>query len=242
MLMFEGTVSAVVRLCGLRIVKGAALLLTVLVVMATALYYFRNYGEDVALRLTNQLIPPLTSEVGDGMVVAPSIAGLRKVRLLEQFHYLQQLKLHHFMALRLFYANLFVCISMAMVAGFLGTACLALITRDGWSQTSGWIQVSFILFAALAVYYTALPKLFRQEENISENKQLFVTYSNLQQDILTLVRVGCVPPKESKDDCVAGFIGTIDARIQAVNRIAIGFDSTGLVRQTAPLSQALAGK
>jgi hypothetical protein len=131
---------------------------------------------------------------------------------------------HHGAVMAFFYKAYYMSIVMVMVAGIIAALTLFFIAQDGWSDTNPYVKTIFLVMAGAAAYYGLFPPVFQQQQNISDNKALFLAYKALENEVisypLTLMNIkgeGKTPPQ---------FITYVDSEMGRLGNIAIGFDYT----------------
>lgn len=139
---------------------------------------------------------------------------------------------HHLAVLEYFYINYFRAIVIGASLGAVAGVCLFYIVNKGWSNANNYIIVAWVFSTVTAAYYFSYVTIFRQQENIADNKALYLQYVGLGNEILTYCATGtsdypiaassAQPPQLT----VELYAHQIDARMAAINNIAIGFDYT----------------
>ena len=117
-----------------------------------------------------------------------------------------------------------MALTIAPAAAVVAAAMLLFITREGWDRTSPFVKSTFITATAIAAFYGPFPSLFKQDENATENSNLYVAYINVEQEILSFLATGSIQSKNSMT--IKDFIHQVDKRLVELNKVAIGFDKT----------------
>lgn len=157
--------------------------------------------------------------VADLRTPAPEIR-----RLGTQFDVIQRRRKVHGEVAVYFYARYYMALTIASVAGLLAAAMLVHITRVGWVQAHRYVRITFGVAAATAAFFGAFPTMFRQPENIADNAALYLSYANLENEVLSYLATGedrtgqPLPPKD--------FVHALDRRLAELNQIPIGFDAS----------------
>lgn len=125
-----------------------------------------------------------------------------------------------------FYAQQYMALMIASAAGLLTAGMLVQITRVGWGQAHPYVRVTFGVATAAGAYFGALPTMFRQSENISDNAALYVNYTNLEHEVLSYLATG--EDTQGQPQTPRAFVHTLDKRLSALHRIAVGFDGSKL--------------
>jgi hypothetical protein len=169
-------------------------------------------------------LQPITC-VGDTTLDLPATvqaAEAEKARLAGQFREIRGRMNFHFDVLATFYKNYFSTIILAGVLASIAAIALLFITSDGWQHSSPYARTIFLVATVSAAYCAAFPSIFQQQQNIDDNKNLYLEYVALTNEICSYATTG-EPVDNSKKDARA-FIHYVDSQLQQFDRIAIGFD------------------
>jgi hypothetical protein len=149
----------------------------------------------------------------------------QEVRLKTQYLEARGRAVHHLDVMIFFFANYYRAISMMMILGGIAGVALFFIANKGWSNANAYVINIFITATALTAYFGAYPSVFKQQDNISDNKRLYLQYVALGNEIGSYGATGAsYLPKENAT--ANDFIHHIDDQLAAVNDIAIGLDSS----------------
>lgn len=123
-----------------------------------------------------------------------------------------------------FYVNYFISIVMVMTAGVIVALTLFFIAQQGWTNTKSYVRSIFLVTSAYAAFYGLFPPVFQQQQNIVDNKDLFLKYKALESEVesysVTLV-TNKNEPKNARE-----FITYVDSEMSRLGNIALGFDIT----------------
>lgn len=165
---------------------------------------------------------------------APQIESFEKVqanemeraRLKDQLTLARERSKHHLTIAVYFFSNYYMAILQAFIMGAVAAVALFFITKVGYSQASPNVVTVFITATVLATAYGAFPTVFRQPDNVAENKALYLRYIALQNEMLTYAATGL--DNSAKKVPAAEYISHIDKELNKANNVAIGFDATKL--------------
>ena len=138
---------------------------------------------------------------------------------------------HYLIVMEDFYVNYFSSIVMFSITGAIAAICLALISKKGWDQVSEHVITTFLVMSAVTAYYGAMPSSFQQQQNIGDNKVLYLKFVALENEVLSYAatggRTGLKDQAENEKAkiSVKDFIYYVDQQL-AQDNIAIGFDSS----------------
>lgn len=149
---------------------------------------------------------------------------IERFRLQDQLHLIRERANHHLTVSVYFFSNYYMAIIQAFVMGGIAAVALFSITKVGYSQANQNVVTVFVTSTALATIYGAFPSVFRQSDNVSENKMLYLKYIAMQNDMLTYAATGL--NSSLKKATAAEFISFIDKELNNTNNVAIGFDAT----------------
>jgi hypothetical protein len=145
-------------------------------------------------------------------------------RLDEQLAGIRARRNHHGAVMAFFFKAYYMSISVVMVAGLVAALALFFIAQNGWSGTNLYVKTIFLVMTAVTAYYGLFPSVFQQQQNISDNKSLFLAYKALENEVisypLTLTNVN------GEEKSATQFITYVDSKMNTLGNIAIGFDYT----------------
>jgi hypothetical protein len=145
-------------------------------------------------------------------------------RLAGQFQEIRGRMNFHFDVLATFYKNYFSTIILAGVLASFAAIALLFITSDGWQHSSPYARTIFLVATASATYCAAFPSIFQQQQNIDDNKGLYLEYVALTNEMCSYASTGETP--DNNQPTAKTFIHSVDTRLKDLNKIAIGFDIT----------------
>lgn len=150
-----------------------------------------------------------------------------KQRLRSQYAEIRGRMLHHLEIMAGFFANYYMAINMVSLLGAVSGICLFYIANKGWAGASPFVITVGVYTTVAAAYYLSFVTVFKQQENISDNKFLYLQYVALGNELLSYCATGTseVTPPETPE----AFIRRMDKRMAMTNNIAIGFDYTKIV-------------
>ncbi|HKR11438.1 MAG TPA: hypothetical protein VJT15_05235 [Pyrinomonadaceae bacterium] len=145
-------------------------------------------------------------------------------RLKEQLQIIRDRGKHHGDVMAFFYVNYYVAIVLVMTAGMLVAITLFFIAQAGWTGSNSYVRAAFIVGSAYVAFYGLFPPVFQQQKNIADNRELFLRYKSLENELnsypLTLLTLKGAPAEPRH------FINHIDAELDRLGNIALGFDIT----------------
>lgn len=143
-------------------------------------------------------------------------------RLTEQLEELRKREDFHAEVMVFFYARYYMAIIMFPLLGAVSAIMLFFISKKGWGAAKDQLIAVFIVASAAAIYFGAIPAVFRLEDNIGDNKNLLLQYKGLDNELVSfLVTQEDVTGKISNSNT---FIHHVDDQMAKLNSLAVGFD------------------
>lgn len=153
-----------------------------------------------------------------------------KERLNQQFDEIQSRIKSHSDVMIYFYKQSYVCGSMSLALAITSALCIFFISRDGWEKANNGLINAFLVTTSAAFVYNQIPVIFKQENNITGNRTLYLEYVALRNEFLSYAATGGTIGGDTKQPSVFNaidtnqFIHQIDRRLAELNQIAIDFD------------------
>jgi len=163
-----------------------------------------------------------TDASGGSPTPTPTPTEGENARLKAQLQIIRDRSRHHGNVEAYFYVNYFVSIVMVMTAGLIAAISLFFIAQAGWNTANSYVRAAFIVASSYAAFYGLFPPVLQEQKNITDNKELFLRYKSLENEVisypLTLLTLNGEPatPKQ--------FINHVDAEMDRLGDIALGFD------------------
>lgn len=145
----------------------------------------------------------------------------QKQRLDEQLMNIRARISHHGTVMAFFFKAYYMAISVIMFAGLIAAVALFFIAQIGWGPTNPFVKNVFLVMTAATLYYGLFPSVFQQQQNISDNKDLFLAYKALENEVISYPVTITKDSKKPEE-----FIGYVDSELKRLGNIAIGFDYT----------------
>ena len=217
----------------LRIFKHIFLVAMLLTIIYGSSEFFIRKSESHA---ANWSVHLATSQSQMVFPADSQITVAEQARLQDQLQRVRQRTRLYLEVMKFFYTRYYMAILTFAIAGALAAITLVLVSKRGWEATNEYILTAFFVMTACTVFYGAFPGVFQQEQNIKDNKVLYLQYEALENEILSFAVTNEARPKavkdlmtasetEPKDNTVQAkqFIHYVDEQLSQSN-IAIGFD------------------
>jgi hypothetical protein len=178
----------------------------------------KNWKEPLLKEMTN--LPSVDSVDG---------SEPEKGRLKEQVTFLVNRADHHFQIMMYFYSNYYVDLLLCAILSGWAALSLFLVSRAGWDKTHPVLMGFFLSTTVCAAFFFGFSKMCKQEENVAENKALFLKYVELLNDARTFVATQDYTGRSRSDEesgpvTTAAFILYLDQEMKKANNIMISFD------------------
>jgi len=214
--------SSAVAQCSVLV--GAMLLATYLI--ATSVFRFANAKAARWSRCLQPFLHVTPNDLPQFRSTLQLDEG-EKQRLQAQYTEIHGRMKHHLEIMAEFLANYYLAINMVSILGAVSGICLFYIGSKGWTNSSIYVVTIGVYSTVAAAYYLSFVTVFKQQENISDNRILYLQYVALGNELLSYCATGTsdVTPAETP----AAFIRRVDKRTALINNIAIGFDYNKIV-------------
>jgi hypothetical protein len=157
-----------------------------------------------------------------GLSVTIDASDADKARLAGQFEELKSRVHHHLDLFIKFYSYYFSTVVMVGVLASVAAICLLFITSKGWNPANPYAKTIFLVATASATYCAAFPSIFQQQQNIDDNKRLYLEYVTLGNEMCSYAATG--ENVDEKEQSPNQFIHYTDGRLKALDTIVVGFD------------------
>jgi len=210
--------------CHTLIVAG----LLVVMILGSHMVGAEGYRESCAWSRTLDPNVEDTANASEQLSIAAKLSDGTQQRLREQYHEIRGRARHHLMVMAYFFTNYYRAIQMMALFGAIAAVALFFVAFKGWTSTDQYVRNVFITATVLTAYFSLYPTVFKQQENITDNKNLYLEYVGIQNSVRTYAATGqsFLAAEGTVKTNEADFLHDIDQRMAALNNIAIGFDYT----------------
>jgi hypothetical protein len=193
------------------------------------MFSFASHQERDWLNLTT-----VTKTLQDSRSLAANVQATpaERSRMVDQFMLVQARTETHAQVMGLFYKLNFI--ALGTVGFATGTASISLffISKAGWEQVNNALINLFIVSTGLVVFHSNLIFMFKFQDNIHLNGQLYSEYTQLYNTILTY---WAIQPSAPNSPTSAEFILVTDQRLAELGKITLDFDVTRIDQLSKPL-------
>jgi ABC-type multidrug transport system fused ATPase/permease subunit len=202
--------------------------LLVVVVFASHIVGTEGYRESREWSRT--LDPNFEDSVSpyEQLTITAKLSDGTQQRLREQYREIRGRARHHLKVMAYFFTNYYRAIQMIALLGAIAAVALFFVAFKGWTSTNQYVRNLFITATVLTAYFSLYPTVFKQQDNITDNKNLYLEYVAIQDDVRTFAATGqsFLGAEGTAKTNEADFLHNIDQRMSTLNNIAIGFDYT----------------
>jgi ABC-type transport system involved in cytochrome bd biosynthesis fused ATPase/permease subunit len=149
---------------------------------------------------------------------------LQVARLNKQRLYMDKRKRSHFKVMKYFYVRYYVATQMFSILGVLSAGILIWIGKEGYANADHLLMAVFLLLSSTSAYFGTFPAVFKMQENITKNRDLYAEYESLENELISYAITGenVKMQKKSPNE----FIHYVDQRMGELNRVFVEFDYT----------------
>jgi hypothetical protein len=159
-----------------------------------------------------------------------------KKRLAEQLNEIEVRINRHSAIMIFFYKRHYTAISLTSVSALVSGICLFFISKVGWEKVNNTLINVFVVTSSAAIFFGDLPGIFKQDENITANRELYLEHISLRNEVRSYIATGGTVGKDPKNPNLYQFTSTepnrfihyVDKRLAELNKISIGFDPKGI--------------
>lgn len=170
----------------------------------------------------------VTTAAPEQLTIGVKLSDGTEQRLREQYQEIRGRARHHLKVMAYFFTNYYRAIQMMALLGAIAAVALFFVAFKGWTSTNQYVRNLFITATVLTAYFSLYPTVFKQQDNITDNKNLYLQYVALQERVRTFAATGetFLDVEGTTKANEADFLHDIDQRMAALNNIAVGFDYT----------------
>lgn len=157
-----------------------------------------------------------------------------KTRLKQQFEEIQARSHRYATIMTFFYQQYYVSISLTSASALVAGICLFFISKKGWDRVNNAVINVFIVASGSVIFFGDLPGIFRQNENSTTSRDLYIAHVSLRNKVLSYLATGATvgaepeKPNEFSRPETSRFILYVDQKLAELNQVPIGFDPTGI--------------
>jgi hypothetical protein len=154
-------------------------------------------------------------------------------RLFEQITTLALRAHNHLLIAEEFMVQSFVCVSAASLYFIIAAIALAFITKVGLANAGTNLILTAVISAGFGTFFFGLTTIFKQEENATNNFQLYASHVNLEEKVRNALASypehrDMLQQPCSKDSVLIQLINRVEKDMEHLNKISLGFNPEGV--------------
>ncbi|PSR19456.1 hypothetical protein C8255_02300 [filamentous cyanobacterium CCP3] len=169
------------------------------------------------------------------LVTNVQATAAERSRMVDQFMLIQARVETHVQVMGLFYKLNFIALGTIGWATGLASISLFFISKVGWEQVNNALINLFIVSSGLVIFHSNLILIFKFQDNIQLNGQLYTEYTQLYNAVLSY---WAIQPSTPNSPTPADFIVATDQRLTELGQIALDFDVSRVSQWSQPLEGA----
>ncbi|QNI30845.1 hypothetical protein H7849_17210 [Alloacidobacterium dinghuense] len=220
---------------------------TIAAVLIVASFVTSSIAYWHASHLAREWVSPLRPHYGlrepgkAGFCKPPGqVAGAVTLRLEDDVQEVQGRIQHHLNVMIYFYANYYRAIIMSSILGAVSGICLFYIANKGWATASNYVVTTFVISTVIGAYFFSLIAVFKEQDNITANKALYLQYVALGNRIASYCATGST--ENAQPETLDSYVHQVDTQMAAINDVAISLDSGKVADYKALLQQEMNSK
>lgn len=147
-----------------------------------------------------------------------------KERIKEQLQEIRVRANTHISVMIYFYVRYYMSIAIASASGIIAGICLFFISKVGWDNANEYVINVFLVASSMAILFGGFPVVFKQEQNVAENKLLYLQYIALENEVTSYFSTEEDLEGNRRD--LKSTIHYLDKQLAKINQVAVGFDYT----------------
>lgn len=164
-----------------KVILHLLLIAALLGIILFGTWLLRDVAQGYADQWRGYLIPQTyaTLQFPPDTTITPS----DQLRLSQLHHTVQDRERLHASIMEFYYKRFFMGIITMSITGALAAIMLVIISKRGWENTDSYLITVFFIASAATVFFSSLPGVFRQDQNITDNKALLLKFMALENEV-----------------------------------------------------------
>jgi len=172
-----------------------------------------------------------TLEASKAAVANVQATSAERARMVDQFMLIQARTQTHAEVMGLFYKLNFIALGTIGLATGIASISLFFISKAGWERANNALINVFIVSTGLVIFHSNVIFIFKFQDNIRLNGELYAEYTRLYNSVLSYWAIH--PAANSPTP--AEFILATDQQLAALGKVTLDFD----VSRISQLTQSL---
>ena len=192
------------------------------------MFSFANRQERDWLNLAT-----VTKTLTDSRAIAANVQATpaERARMVDQFMLIQARTETHAQVMGLFFKLNFISLGTVGLATGVASITLFFISKVGWEDVNNALINIFIVSTGLVIFHSNLIFIFKFQDNIRLNGQLYSEYTQLYNAVLSY---WAVQPSLPSSVAPAEFILATDKQLAELGKITLDFDASRISQLGQP--------
>jgi hypothetical protein len=176
----------------------------------------------------------VSKTVEEGQALAANVEGTpaEEARMVEQLITIQLRMATHAEVMGLFYKLNFIALGTVGLATGVASIALFFVSKVGWERANNALINLFIVATGLVIFHSNLIFIFKFQDNIRLNSQLYSEYARLYNAMLSY---WAIQPTAPDSLTPAAFIVATDQQLADLGKISLDFDVSRIAEMGNPL-------
>lgn len=183
-----------------------------------------DWSKNLKNSPTNDLNKTYTVDALECSVESLNGTVAEKARIKEQLQEIRVRAKTHISVMIYFYVRYYMSIAIASTSGIIAGICLFFISKFGWDHSNEYVINIFLVASSIAILFGGFPVVFKQEQNVAENKLLYLQYIALENEVTSYFSTE--EDLEGNQQDLKSIIHYLDKQLAKINQVAVGFDYT----------------
>lgn len=184
----------------------------------------RNLGEKLSKEWLLTLAPVTAVDSASTLLHSLKADSAASLRFRQQFNSVERSIKHHGDVMVYFYKANYVTITMASIFGVGAAVLLIFVSVKGWTSSHPVLVAAFVVSAGIATLFTSFAAVYRQTQNVADNKAIYQSLIGLRRQMLTYAATGEDATGSRKT--INEILHAVDLKLDTLGVIAIGFDES----------------
>ncbi|MGF1571037.1 MAG: hypothetical protein ACFCVD_23670 [Nodosilinea sp.] len=179
-----------------------------------------------------------TLEESQAAVANLQATPAERARLVDQFMLIQARTVTHAKVMGLFYKLNFIALGTVGLTTGIASISLFFISKVGWEQGNNALINVFIVSSGLVIFHSNMIFVFKFQENIQLNGQLYSEYTRLYNEMLSY---WAIQPTSSTSPSPAEWIMATDQQLTRLGKISLDFEASRIDQLKQPVEAFVGG-
>jgi hypothetical protein len=173
-----------------------------------------------------------TLEASKAAVANVQATPAERARMVDQFMLIQARTQTHAEVMGLFYKLNFIALGTIGLATGVASISLFFISKAGWERANNALINIFIVSTGLVIFHSNVIFIFKFQDNIKLNGELYTEYTQLYNSVLSY---WAIQPSSANSPNPAEFILATDQQLATLGKVTLDFDVSRISQLSKPL-------